>query len=55
MYWSPDYQDPVSQLAFMPGESVALRAGWTADMNPDLVTLTESVKTETDPQPKMRC
>ncbi|MDD3278509.1 MAG: ABC transporter substrate-binding protein [Lachnospiraceae bacterium] len=48
MYWSPDYQDPVSQLAFMPGESVGLRAGWTADMNPELVALTESAKTETD-------
>lgn len=49
MYWSPDYQDPVSQLAFMPGETVGLRAGWTAEMNPELVATTDAVEVETDP------
>ena len=39
MYWGIDYNDPNVQLEFMPGASVGLRAGWTAEMDPDLAAL----------------
>jgi peptide/nickel transport system substrate-binding protein len=32
-YWNPDYMDPANYLAFGPGESVGLRAGWAAGSN----------------------
>lgn len=38
-YWNPDYPDNNSQLAFLPGQSVGLRANWTADLNPELAEL----------------
>lgn len=27
-YWGPDYPDPSDYLAFLPGKTVGLRAGW---------------------------
>ena len=36
MYWGTDYNDPNVQLEFLPGETVGLRAAWTAEMNPEL-------------------
>jgi peptide/nickel transport system substrate-binding protein len=36
MYWGPDYPDPADYLVFNPGESLGLRAGWSADMSPDV-------------------
>ena len=36
MYWGIDYNDPNVQLEFLPGETVGLRAGWTAEMDPEL-------------------
>ena len=37
--WGPDYYDSNNQLAFLPGNTVGLRAGWTADACPELVEL----------------
>ncbi|MDR0732149.1 MAG: ABC transporter substrate-binding protein [Treponema sp.] len=47
-YWSPDYPDNNSQLAFLPGNSVGLRANWTADQNPALAALGKQAATEID-------
>ncbi|MEV4068360.1 ABC transporter substrate-binding protein [Nonomuraea fuscirosea] len=30
-YWGPDYPDPSDYLAFLPGKTVGLRAGWKKD------------------------
>ena len=35
-YRGTDYNDPNVQLEFLPGETVGLRAAWTAEMNPEL-------------------
>jgi peptide/nickel transport system substrate-binding protein len=34
--WAPDYPDPNNYLAFVPGGTVGLRAGWPASANPGL-------------------
>jgi peptide/nickel transport system substrate-binding protein len=47
-YWSPDYYDNISQLAFLPGNTVGLRANWQAESNPALVALSNAASTETD-------
>ena len=49
MYWGPDYNDPNTQLAFLPGQYVGLRAGWTADMNPKLAAMYDAIVAETNP------
>ncbi|MDR0434687.1 MAG: ABC transporter substrate-binding protein [Gracilibacteraceae bacterium] len=46
-YWNPDYPDNNSQLAFMPGNSVGLRANWAADMSPELAALAAEAATTT--------
>ena len=48
MYWGTDYNDPNVQLEFLPGESVGLRAGWTAEMDPELNALYEAAMAATD-------
>lgn len=48
MYWGTDYNDPNVQLEFLPGASVGLRAGWTADMNPELAALYQAATEATD-------
>lgn len=48
MYWSIDYNDPNVQLEFLPGETVGLRAGWTADMDPELNALYGQAMAATD-------
>ncbi|MBN2286416.1 MAG: ABC transporter substrate-binding protein [Tissierellales bacterium] len=48
MYWGPDYYDPNNQLAFLPGQFVGHRAGWTADLNPELAAMHEQIIRETD-------
>lgn len=48
MYWSPDYIDPNAQLEFLPGGIVGLRAGWTAEMDPELAAMKEKIVAETD-------
>lgn len=49
-YWGPDYPDPNNQLAFLPGNSVGLRANWTAAMNPKLAALGDKAAVEVDPK-----
>jgi peptide/nickel transport system substrate-binding protein len=38
-YWGPDYPDPNDYLAFLPGATVGLRAGWPAGADPSLEAL----------------
>ena len=46
--WGPDYYDSNNQLAFMPGNTTGLRAGWTEEMAPELAELGRQAATETD-------
>ncbi len=46
--WGPDYYDSNNQLAFLPGNTVGLRAGWTEDMAPELAALGAEAAQETD-------
>lgn len=46
--WGPDYNDSNNQLAFLPGNTVGLRLGWTADMDPELAELGAQAAVETD-------
>lgn len=46
--WGPDYYDSINQLAFLPGNTVGLRAGWTEDMDPELASLGNQAASETD-------
>lgn len=48
MYWSVDYADPNVQLEFLPGGLVGLRAGWAADMDPDIAAMSKSCMEATD-------
>lgn len=48
MYWGTDYNDPNVQLEFLPGANVGLRAGWTAEMNPELAALYQEAMKATD-------
>jgi peptide/nickel transport system substrate-binding protein len=47
-YWGPDYPDNGSQLAFLPGNSVGLRANWQESANPQLAALGRQAAAETD-------
>ncbi len=46
--WGPDYNDSNSQLAFMPGATVGLRAGWPEEANPELAELGRQAGAEVD-------
>lgn len=48
MYWGPDYYDPNTQLAFLPGQYVGQRAGWTKDNSPELAATYAGITAETD-------
>ena len=48
MYWGTDYNDPNVQLEFLPGGIVGLRAGWTAEMDPDLAAMYQRAMEATD-------
>jgi peptide/nickel transport system substrate-binding protein len=48
MYWGPDYYDPNTQLAFLPGQYVGLRAGWTKEIAPELAATYVTITAETD-------
>lgn len=48
MYWGIDYNDPNVQLEFLPGGVVGLRAGWAADMDPELAALYDETISATD-------
>ncbi|MDR3239982.1 MAG: ABC transporter substrate-binding protein [Clostridiales bacterium] len=50
MHWSPDYLDINNQMAFLPGETIGLRAHWPADANAEMVELGAKIKVEADPQ-----
>ncbi|GAA4430455.1 ABC transporter substrate-binding protein [Georgenia halophila] len=49
-FWGPDFADSSSFLPFGPGEKVGLRAGWTAEMAPDLAELVSAASLATDVQ-----
>jgi peptide/nickel transport system substrate-binding protein len=48
-FWGPDYADSANFLPFAPGLKVGLRAGWTAEMNPEIADLAAKAAGETDP------
>ncbi len=48
MYWGPDYFDPNTQLAFLPGQYVGHRAGWTKELAPELAASYDKIVAETD-------
>jgi peptide/nickel transport system substrate-binding protein len=48
-FWGPDYADSANFLPFAPGLKVGLRAGWTAEMNPEIADLAAQAAAETDP------
>jgi peptide/nickel transport system substrate-binding protein len=47
-YWGPDYPDPNDYLAFLPGATVGLRAGWAAGANGALEALGKKALQTTD-------
>lgn len=49
MHWSVDYPDINNQLAFLPGETVGLRANWEAGANERLDELKKIISEESDP------
>jgi peptide/nickel transport system substrate-binding protein len=48
-YWGPDYPDPNDYLAFLPGETVGLRAGWGMGADPKLSKLGDKASQATKP------
>lgn len=48
MYWGVDYNDPNVQLEFLPGASVGLRAGWKAEMSPEIAAYYDKIMEATD-------
>lgn len=47
-FWGPDYADSANFLPFAPGLKVGLRAGWTAEMNPQIADLAAQAAAATD-------
>lgn len=48
MHWSPDYYDINNQLAFLPGDTVGLRANWPKEASPEMVELGNKIIGESD-------
>lgn len=48
-YWSPDYPDPNDYVAFLPGQLVGLRVGWTAGADATIDQLSHTASTSPDP------
>jgi peptide/nickel transport system substrate-binding protein len=46
--WAPDYPDPNDYLAFIPGGTVGLRAGWPASASPALASQATQAGNTTD-------
>ncbi len=46
--WGADYPDASDYLAFLPGQSVGLRAGWAEGANPTLESLGDQAATTVD-------
>lgn len=53
MYWSPDYNDPVVQLKFLPGQMVGERVNWAAGSEPELEALYSEILATTDEENKV--
>ncbi|HJQ00729.1 MAG TPA: ABC transporter substrate-binding protein [Jatrophihabitans sp.] len=53
-YWGPDYPDPSDYLAFLPGNTVGLRANWTKGADPALEALGATAGTTTDNTTRQR-
>jgi peptide/nickel transport system substrate-binding protein len=49
-YWGPDYPDPNDYLAFLPGATVGLRAGWAAGSNGALEALGKKASATVSPK-----
>jgi len=47
-YWGPDYPDPSDYLAFLPGNTVGLRANWTKGADSALEALGTQAASTTD-------
>ncbi|HEU5270822.1 MAG TPA: ABC transporter substrate-binding protein [Jatrophihabitans sp.] len=47
-YWGPDYPDPSDYLAFLPGQTVGLRANWAKGADPDLEAMGTQAQATTD-------
>lgn len=47
-YWGPDYPDPSDYLAFLPGNTVGLRANWAKGADSALEALGSQAATTTD-------
>ncbi len=54
MYWGTDYNDPNVQLEFLPGKTVGLRAGWTAEMDSALSAKYDEAMAATDVVERIR-
>ncbi|MFV0527560.1 MAG: ABC transporter substrate-binding protein [Lachnospiraceae bacterium] len=48
MYWGIDYYDPNVQLAFLPGQTVGLRAGWQAAGNEAITAIYTEILSASD-------
>ncbi len=48
MYWGIDYSDPNVQLEFLAGGKVGLRAGWAAEMDPEIAAMYAEAMNTTD-------
>lgn len=48
-YWGPDYPHAADYLAFGPGQTVGLRANWTAEGAPDIAKIVDEASTTNDP------
>jgi peptide/nickel transport system substrate-binding protein len=46
--WGADYPDPSDYLAFLPGQTVGLRAGWAEGADPSLEALGDQAATTVD-------
>ena len=47
-FWGPDYADSANFLPFAPGLKVGLRAGWTAEANPEIAGIAAGAAAATD-------
>ncbi|MDF2990407.1 MAG: transporter substrate-binding protein [Microbacterium sp.] len=47
-FWGPDYADSANFLPFAPGLKVGLRAGWTAEANPEIAQIAADAASATD-------
>lgn len=53
MYWSPDYNDPVVQLKFLPGQMVGERVNWSEGSEPELEAFYSQILATSDEDEKV--